>query len=262
MKEHKMTKEILFRILMDRPIAFHPDVARISGGLREGVFLSQLLYWCDRGEREDGFIWKTQPEWEKETSLSVDSQRTVRKNLIKKNLIEEKLMGVPARLYYRPHFDQIYKELQHLYGGQSSLSPDMEVEEQLDMEVEEDQGSAVEGQQDVEVTLQHLTKITTEITPKITKEKNIYASKILRLYKDKIGKLNTSRISGIKEWEGKYSEKWIIEAIDKAVQYNKKSLGYVQAILENWEKNGKNGAKMKTERRGYLEDLFAEFIED
>ena len=91
------------------------------------------------------------------------------------------------------------------------------------------------------------------------KENNIYTNeKILKLYKKKIGKINP----GIKDWEDKYSEKWIIEAIDRASQYNKKSFGYINTILENWEKNGKNGVKLEPKDKDYLEEEYSEFIEE
>ena len=108
-----------------------------------------------------------------------------------------------------------------------------------------------------------IPETTSETTPKITSENNIYLErKIYQEYQKKIEKLNTSKITKIRKWEKKYSEKWIIEAIDRAVQYNKKSFGYVQAILENWDKHGKNGSKRTPDNVDYLEDEFAEFIEN
>lgn len=87
-------------------------------------------------------------------------------------------------------------------------------------------------------------------------------NELKKIYIQKIGKLTPSKIKGFQKWEDTYSANWILEAIEKAVQYNKKSFGYVQAILENWGTNGRNGAKPRPENVDYLDDEFAEFIED
>jgi len=85
---------------------------------------------------------------------------------------------------------------------------------------------------------------------------------IKKIYIQKIGKLTPSKIKRFQKWETLYSDKWILEAMDLAVQYNKKSFGYIQAILENWKENGRNGSKPTPENVDYLEDEFAEFIEE
>ena len=87
-------------------------------------------------------------------------------------------------------------------------------------------------------------------------------NELKKIYIQKIGKLTPSKIRGFQKWEDAYSEKWILEAMDLAVQYNKKSFGYIQAILENWEKNGRSGAKPSPENVDYLEDKYSEFIDD
>ena len=101
-------------------------------------------------------------------------------------------------------------------------------------------------------------------TTKEKQKKNIYIqnNKLKKLYIQKIGKLTPSKIKRFQNWETLYSDKWILEAMDLAVEYNKKSFGYVQAILENWKENGRNGTKPTPENVDYLEDEFAEFIEE
>jgi len=94
------------------------------------------------------------------------------------------------------------------------------------------------------------------------KKTDLQNNELKKIYIKEIGKLTPSRIKGFQKWEDNYSEKWIIEAMDLAVQYNKKSFGYIQAILENWKQNGRNGAKPTPENVDYLEDEFAEFIEE
>ena len=85
----------------DRPIAFHVAFARITGSVDAGLFLSQAYYWANRTSDPDGWFYKNQEEWTAETYLSRREQEKVRKTLRQLGILEEKLVGVPARLYYR-----------------------------------------------------------------------------------------------------------------------------------------------------------------
>jgi len=91
----------------ERPIAFYPAFAKITGRVTAALFLSQLFYWTGRGADPDGWIWKTQAEWEEETCLSRCEQETARKTLRELGLIEERLASIPARLYYRLDLDKL-----------------------------------------------------------------------------------------------------------------------------------------------------------
>ena len=82
-------------------VAYHPSFAAIGGSVNAGLFLAQLFYWHDRGSDPDGWIYKTQAEWEEETGLSRWEQETARRRLRERGLVEEKLAGLPARLHYR-----------------------------------------------------------------------------------------------------------------------------------------------------------------
>jgi hypothetical protein len=41
-----------------------------AGDFPSAAFLSQLIYWCDKGNSPDGYIFKTHKEWKQETLLS------------------------------------------------------------------------------------------------------------------------------------------------------------------------------------------------
>src|SRR4051812_5666225 len=88
-------------ILTDRPIAYHPVLARALGSATAGIFLSQLLYWLPRSNDPAGWVWKTQPEIAAETALTRSEQETARRILRAAGVLEEKRAGVPARLYFR-----------------------------------------------------------------------------------------------------------------------------------------------------------------
>jgi hypothetical protein len=110
-------KAVLMEVLR-RPIAYHVVFAEVSGGVTSGVFLSQLFYWADRGKDPDGWIYKTQDEWQEETGLSRREQETARKRLKRRGILEEKLAGMPARLHYRINLDHLIE----LVYAQSSLA--------------------------------------------------------------------------------------------------------------------------------------------
>lgn len=77
---------------------------KYTGSFEAALFLSQLLWWSDKGSREDGFIFKTYAEWEEETTLSEYQVRKITR-LLKNDyeVLETKLLkanGVPT-LHYR-----------------------------------------------------------------------------------------------------------------------------------------------------------------
>lgn len=113
--------------LLDRPIAFHRIFSVISGGVTSGLFLSQAVYWSARATHRDGWFYKTQKEWEEETTLSRYEQQTARDKLKRLNIIEERRAGIPAKLYYKVNYGVIeslankYAGIPHTGMGESSI---------------------------------------------------------------------------------------------------------------------------------------------
>jgi hypothetical protein len=91
---------VLRRVLSDRPIAFHPELARAFGGINEALFFQQIAYWSDKGDDPD-WIYKSQVELEAETCLSAYQQKQARDHLKRLGVLQDERRGVPARLYYR-----------------------------------------------------------------------------------------------------------------------------------------------------------------
>jgi hypothetical protein len=104
-------------MLGDRPIAFHPAFARIAGSVHGGLFLSQLFYWMGKGADPDGWIYKTRDEWQAETYLTRYEQETARRDLRELGVLEEKLAGLPARLYYRVNSERLLELLDSAYSS-------------------------------------------------------------------------------------------------------------------------------------------------
>ena len=102
-----ITKEAIIKLLGDRPVAYHPILAKALSGVVEAVFVSQLLYWYGRGKLEDNWIWKTQEEWTQETGLTRSNQETARRNLKKLGILKEKRKGVPGKMHFQLDLDRL-----------------------------------------------------------------------------------------------------------------------------------------------------------
>lgn len=73
----------------------------LTKDINSALLLSQLYYWSHRTKNENGWIYKTQSELEKEIFLTPYQQRRARRLLLQLNLIEEKCIGLPKKLHFR-----------------------------------------------------------------------------------------------------------------------------------------------------------------
>lgn len=110
---------------LDRPIAYNPAFRRITGSTVAGIFLSQAWYWSKRHKEDDGWFYKIGKEWEEETGLSRSEQETARRHCLRVEVMEEKLKGVPATMYYRVIKPKVYE----LLGIQIAELPQTENED-------------------------------------------------------------------------------------------------------------------------------------
>jgi len=91
---------------------------------------------------------------------------------------------------------------------------------------------------------------------------------IFRLYEQNIGSLTPMIADALGEAEDSYSTEWIQDAFRIAVENNKRSWRYVEAILKRWEREGRDVRKGKEysgdseeTRRRYVEGEFSDFVE-
>ena len=108
----------LSEILTDRPIAYHPLLAQVGGGVQAGVFLSQLLYWTPRAKSKEGWVWKSVKEWQDETGMTEGEIKRARRDLKKRGLIAEDVRGVPATVHYQANLARIEELLEQGYEEQ------------------------------------------------------------------------------------------------------------------------------------------------
>lgn len=118
-------------MMVSRPVAYYPELARAVGGIAPALFFQQIAHW--QGRNADGWVFRTQEELEEELAMSPKVQAAAREHLVKRGLLEEKRDGMPRRLYYRPVWDNLESVLQtcHREGtdspdGQVQTSPKVE----------------------------------------------------------------------------------------------------------------------------------------
>ena len=161
-----MKKSALIELLGDRPVAYHPMLAKRLGSVKAALFLSQLLYWHGKGRHGD-WTWKTFADFYDETGLSRKEQDTARALLRKKGLLDEKRAGPKGVRHFRVNLDALACLLER--DIQDSVCP---------------KGAnriVQKGQTQLSKRDKHSSEITSEITPEITEDQDSPAGSDLRL---------------------------------------------------------------------------------
>lgn len=88
---------------------------------------------------------------------------------------------------------------------------------------------------------------------------------IFRLYEQNIGMLTPMIAEALKDAEREYPAGWIEDAIRLAVENNARKWGYIRAVLERWEKEGKSsevaGRTAQRDGQWYISGEYADFID-
>ncbi len=96
--------------LLGRHIAFHRRLVDLTANVKAALLLSQSIYWTRHGRdiaQNVGWFHKTTEQWTWETGLSVKEQATAREALRALSILDERRMGIPARLHFRLSVDQL-----------------------------------------------------------------------------------------------------------------------------------------------------------
>jgi len=95
-------------IFLDRPIAFHRCLAIVGGGIAEGVFMSQCLYWwqatCRLHPDRKGWFNKDDDAWRGETTLSRHELQAVKKTWIDLKVLRYERRNMRRDSYYNINF--------------------------------------------------------------------------------------------------------------------------------------------------------------
>lgn len=100
--------------LLGRHIAFHRRLVDVTANVKAALMLSQSIYWTRRGRDialNGGWFHKSSEQWAWETGLSAREQGSAREALRLRALIEERRVGVPARLFFRLDLETLAERL-------------------------------------------------------------------------------------------------------------------------------------------------------
>lgn len=94
--------------LAGQQIPYIPALAKIGGGVKAGLFLSQAVLWTG-GSNNGGWFSKTVKQWTETTGLTAGEQETARRRLRERNFLEEKKQGIPCQTFYRANIGNIIR---------------------------------------------------------------------------------------------------------------------------------------------------------
>jgi hypothetical protein len=111
-RDSAMTTELLLEVF-DLPVAFHRCLVPITGGVTSALLLSHAI-WTSQTMAcaADGWFSKSRDQWTDETGLSRWEQETARRALRSEGFLEERRVGVPAKLWFRVCPEVVWRALQ------------------------------------------------------------------------------------------------------------------------------------------------------
>ena len=99
--------------MYDEPVLFHRAFVEMGGGITAALFLS---YACqataELSDESEGWMRLTIAQWSEATCLTRTEQESARRNLRDQGLIEERRIGMPARLEIRVNVARLIERLQ------------------------------------------------------------------------------------------------------------------------------------------------------
>ena len=106
-----ITPDLLLDVF-DTPITFHRCLVPVTGGVHAALLLSHAIWTTQSLDAAaDGWFLKSQEEWAEETGLSRWEQETARRALRSAGLMEERRVGLPARLWFRVSATAVWSAL-------------------------------------------------------------------------------------------------------------------------------------------------------
>ena len=112
-----ITPELLLEVF-DLPVTFHRCLVPITGGVTAALMLSQAIWTAQTIEGDsDGWFSKSRDQWTEETGLSRWEQETARRALRAAGFLEERRIGVPAKVWFRVRPEAVWRALQARAGA-------------------------------------------------------------------------------------------------------------------------------------------------
>ena len=89
-----------------QPFPYYPAIAKLIG-VKECIFLCRLIWWTGMEKAGDGWIYKTQLDFQNETGMSFDEQSNARKNLKRLGLLEERHQRLQHKMFYKVNLEAL-----------------------------------------------------------------------------------------------------------------------------------------------------------
>lgn len=107
--EREQYMQAIAELIGGRVVSYHPRLARLVGGVKAAVLLSQLLFhYCSKPVRErGGWLLKSVDEMEDETGLNKVEQKNARRSLMELGVVNCELRGVPRIWRYQVDLDKL-----------------------------------------------------------------------------------------------------------------------------------------------------------
>ena len=96
--------------MFSRPISFHRKLVDVTGSVTSAIMLGQAIFWSDITADPEGWFYKSQEEWKKETGMNRSEQEGARKTLRALGFWEENYERLTHRLWFRVNPDK-FKEV-------------------------------------------------------------------------------------------------------------------------------------------------------
>ena len=107
-----ITAELLLEVF-DLPVSFHRCLVPIAGGVTAALMLSQAIWTTQTiAPAANGWFSKSQDQWTDETGLTRWEQETARRALRSAGFVEERRVGMPAKLWFRVRPEVVWRALQ------------------------------------------------------------------------------------------------------------------------------------------------------
>jgi hypothetical protein len=159
-----------------RPIAFYPGLRKVTGSTTATLFLCQLIYWDGKQSDPDGWIYKQSSDIEEETGLTYEEQKSARKKLVERKLIQEHYKRLEHTTAFRINKDEINRSWEDCHSGTEGIP-----RSGVSKSHAGDEGKPIALNEVVPPSLNSNTETTTEITTE-----NIYIrgalSKFLKIF--------------------------------------------------------------------------------
>lgn len=111
MSSSVISPELLLEVI-DEPICIHRCLLTLTGSITAALMLTYANYQMqDLPDGADGWFCKSKEEWQSELGLSRFEQEGARKLLRDLGVLEEKRVGMPAKLYFRINGQRLLKLL-------------------------------------------------------------------------------------------------------------------------------------------------------